>query len=383
MDAILSGLLTVSTFLVLLAILIFFHELGHFSVAKLFRMRVEEFALGFGKRVARVGFDGETEYTIRALPLGGFVRIAGMEIEDAVESRLTGTREEKRGTETTNAALLDQETVEVDGEDPGGFNSRPIHQRFLVILAGPVFSIVLAWLAFCVIGAIYGIPDTGVRRFAVQPGGPAARAGLRSGEAITAVDGATVTHESLIEAIHDAANKPLRLSVRSENGAMREAVVTPRADKDTDGKQIGRIGIEFAYAAGMKRIPLAAALAPYNWYMRKSVEDLGGMFRKRFNPDSLSGPVGIIQITHQVRRNGMYAHLLLLGSLSFSIGLFNLLPVPVLDGGHLALLTLEAIRGRKLTADQMHRVMFTGFALILALIVFVTFNDLTRLFRPS
>ena len=391
MEPILSGLMTGVTFLVLLAILIIFHELGHFSAAKLFRMRVEEFAFGFGKRIARVGFDGETEYTIRARPLGGFVRIAGMEIEDAVERRLTGAPgdADRRETETTNTALLEQEVAEVSGGDADGFNSRPIYQRFLVILAGPVFSVVLAWLAFCLVGALFGIPDTSVSRFGVTPGSPAARAGLRSGDAITAVNGAPVTDESLVRAIHDAAGKPLRLSVRSGEKAgeftTREAVVTPRAERDADGKRIGRIGIEFGlYPPTMKPVPLASALSLNNWYMRKSIEDLGSMFRRGVNRDTISGPVGIVQSPHRPRRAGLPSQLLLLGGLSFSVGLFNLLPIPILDGGHLTLLTLEAIRGRKLTADQMQRVMLTGFALIIALIVLVTFNDITRLFhRPG
>src|SRR5688500_15442683 len=118
MGAGLTNIYALFTFILILAVLVFFHELGHFGAAKLFKMRVEEFALGFGKRLVRVAFDGQTEYTIRAIPLGGFVRIAGMEVEDAVERRLTGMGDssgaasgsaDDAGTETTNTQLLEQE----------------------------------------------------------------------------------------------------------------------------------------------------------------------------------------------------------------------------------------------------------------------------------
>jgi regulator of sigma E protease len=385
MDFVLGRLMTIATFLVLLAILIFFHELGHFLAAKLFRMRVEEFALGFGKRLVRVGFDGETEYNVRAIPLGGFVRIAGMEVEEMMERRLSTAGDEKPSTrppETTNVGLLEQEVAEVSGADPNGFNSRPVYQRFLVILAGPAFSIALAWLVFCLVGAIYGIPDTSATRVGVLPGGLAAQAGLRSGDAILAVDGAPVDGESLPRIIRSAPGKPLRLTVRTGELPERTVLVTPRPETE-NGKVVGRIGIKIGgYPPTLKRVPVAEAFRLDNWYMRRSLEDLGALFRKGIDRDSLSGPVGIVQITDRVRQAGLPSLLLLLGGVSFSIGLFNLLPIPILDGGHLTLLTLEGIRGRKLTAEQMWRVQLTGLAIILTLFVLVTFNDISRFFRP-
>ena len=136
------------------AILVFFHELGHFLFAKLFKMRVEEFALGMGKPKLRVFHDGETEYNLRAFPLGGFVRISGMEVEDEAEQRIANFGAKKSTTSDAEvpAPIIDDVVI----DDAQGFYNRPIWQRYLVILAGPVFSILLGWFVLCLMGVTVG-----------------------------------------------------------------------------------------------------------------------------------------------------------------------------------------------------------------------------------
>lgn len=383
-----TSLQTALTFLVILAILVFFHELGHFGVAKLFRMRVEEFALGFGKRLWRVGFDGQTEYNVRAIPLGGFVRIAGMEIEDAAERRLTGGDRRAAGsqTETTNIHLIEQEAAEVDGVDPDGFNSRPIYQRFLVILAGPVFSILLAWLAFSLIGVTYGLPAPDAKPTTqigvVFPNDVAARAGLKAGDRIVSVENRPVADwESLVKTIRASAGKPLRLTVRHrDDQATRVVTVTPRSEREK-GETVGKIGVAPTYP--VRRVGLGASFAAGGRIMVGYVEMLGEVFQRGKAKEALGGPIAIFQGTRGAVEAGGSSKLELLAQLSFSIGLFNLLPIPILDGGHIALLTLEAIRGRKLTAEQTQRVLTTGLAIIALLFVWVMFNDISRLFRQG
>jgi regulator of sigma E protease len=379
----------VVTFVVIFAVLVFFHELGHFGVAKLFRMRVEEFAIGFGKRLVRVGYDGQTEYTLRAFPLGGFVRIAGMEVEDAVERRLTGTAPAaapETGVATTNAALIEQEAAEVDGADPDGFNSRPIYQRLLVILAGPVFSILLGWVAFGMIGVVYGVPDQSTVRIAeVTRGGAAEGAGLRAGDTIIALDGRPVTDaKALIDTIHASAGKPLRLTVRSETAeaATREVAVTPRLSRlEGEAKPIGLIGIKpLPIVLSTKSVGLGESFAMGTRLVGFWFEQMGRIVSSGQLKENLGGPIAIAQGTRQAVDAKGSAPLELLAQLSLSIGIFNLLPIPVLDGGHIALLTLEAIRGRKLTAEQTQRVLATGLAIIAFLFVWVMFNDITKLF---
>lgn len=388
----LTNLYATFSFIVILAILVFFHELGHFSAAKLFKMRVEEFALGFGKRLVRVGYDGQTEYTIRAIPLGGFVRIAGMEIEDAAERRLTemgggGRRAEEdsdSGLENTNTTLIEQEAAEVDGAVEDGFNTRPLFQRFIVILAGPVFSLILGWLTLCLVGVVVGLPlGTATTKIAaVVAGGAAEKAGLRAGETITAIDGSPVrTGEAMIKAIHAAPEKPLRFTVRAESGgATREVTVTPQPGS-VDGKTVGLIGIRPASSDdAVKRVSLAKSFEAGNLMTGVFFKQLGTIFARGQIKDNLGGPIRIFQGTREAVSAGGPNPMLLAAQLSLSLGVFNLFPIPILDGGHLALLTLEGIRGRKLTAEQTNRVFTAGFAIIMLLFAFIMFNDISKLF---
>ena len=386
----LTNIYAVFTFILILAVLVFFHELGHFGAAKLFKMRVEEFALGFGKRLVRVAFDGQTEYTIRAIPLGGFVRIAGMEIEDAMERRLTGagddSRDEDTGRENTNTHLLEQEAAEVDNAVQDGFNSRPLYQRFVVILAGPVFSLLLGWLLLCLVGVVVGLPTGGTATTkieAVLPGGAAEKAGLRIGDTIVAIDGTPVqTGEAMVGRIHASANKPLELTVRSEKQPQqtRSVTVTPKPGV-VGGKDVGLIGIvPVAEGEQIKRLGLAESFRLGNRLTLTFFEQLGLIFKRWQVKENLGGPIRIFQGTQDAVRQGGPTPMLLAAQLSLSLGVFNLFPIPILDGGHLALLTLEGIRGRKLTAEQTQKVLTAGFAIIVLLFVFIMFNDISKLF---
>lgn len=387
MGAGLTNIYAIFTFILILAVLVFFHELGHFGAAKLFKMRVEEFALGFGKRLVRVAFDGQTEYTIRAIPLGGFVRIAGMEVEDAVERRLTGMGDnssdgkEDAGTETTNTQLLEQEAEEVDHAVEDGFNSRPLYQRFIVILAGPVFSLLLGWLIFCSIGFVVGLPSgpPSNRIAVVIPQGAADKAGLKMGEAITAINGEPITDgEAMVKRIHAAPDTPLSLTIRSAGGdATRVVSVTPKATKVGD-KTVGLIGIQ-PMPSEVKRVGLAESFRIGNQVTGMFFRQLGTIFARFQFKENLGGPVRIFQGTRDAVQVGGSTPLELAASLSLSLGIFNLFPIPILDGGHLALLTLEGIRGRKLTAEQTQKVLTAGFAIIVLLFVFIMFNDISKL----
>ena len=374
----------VLTFVVILAILILFHELGHFWAAKLFKMRVEEFALGFGKRLLRVGLDGQTAYNIRARPLGGFVRIAGMEIEDAAERRLTGAGENRAGSDmqTTNVALMEQEAAEVDGADPDGFNSRPLYQRFLVILAGPVFSIVLAWLAFCLIGVVYGLPYPGgkptTRIASVEAGSAAARAGLTVGDTIVAVDGRPVTEwDAIVATIRTSAGKPLRLTVRGQGEATRELTVTPRA-RQVEGKTIGQIGVAPDFPT--RRVSLGESFVTGTQLMGSYLKALGGIFASGQVRENVGGPIAIFQGTRQAVDAGGSSPLQLLAMLSLSIGIFNLLPIPVLDGGHMLVLTVEVLRRRRLEPDTQRAVAMVGLAVIGVIFVLIVSKDIMKYF---
>jgi Predicted membrane-associated Zn-dependent proteases 1 len=367
-------------FLVVISILVFFHELGHFSFAKLFRMKVEEFAIGFGPKF-RLFSDGETEYTLRAIPLGGFVRIKGMEIEDSVEQRLTGS------TGTSDPEEDSAEEAIYDPNDPDGFNNRPIYQRFLVILAGPVFSLLVGWLALSLIGVTFGLPDQQKPLpivAQVVAGEPADQAGIRPGDTFVTVRGTAVTDWDQVQAaIRSSPGQPLQLSVRSGGDAagaqVRTVTVTPKAVMDPETKQtIGLIGV--APRSLSERVGLAESFRWGNQQVGLWFQAIGRLVSSGAIKDSVGGPVAIFRETQQATRAGGPYFLALLGQLSLSLGLFNLLPIPVLDGGHLALFSLEAIRRRKLTARQTAVVLNTGLLLLFALLIVVTFKDVSRLF---
>ncbi len=413
----------VLTFILVLAVLVFFHELGHFLFAKLFRMKVEEFAIGFGPRLLRVYHDGETEYNLRALPLGGFVRIKGMEIEDATERRLTGAdakttdpiagtpgrdvagltapfntannaqmrravdsvaEPDTSGYETTNMSTLAQEASEVDGADPDGFNNRPIFQRFWVILGGPLFSFLFGWLALCLIGATFGIPQTEIRTTVIEQviaGKPASKAGLKKGEKIVAINEKAVADgKEMVDTIHSFPGTPITLTVESAKKETRSVTLTPDATPNPEkpGETIGLIGI--------------APLSEYSDYRRES---LGQSFARgtaltafwftkmaqvlttpKELGASVGGPVAILKQSNSASQQGGSSVVSLLGQLSLSLGLFNLFPIPILDGGHLALMALEKARGRKLTAEQTSRVFTVGFILMASLFVVILFKDI-------
>ncbi|MBC8140450.1 MAG: site-2 protease family protein, partial [Armatimonadetes bacterium] len=230
----------VLTFVFVLIVLVFFHELGHFLFAKLFRMKVEEFAIGMGNPKLRVYHDGETEYNLRAIPIGGFVRIKGMEIEDAAERRLTGANEQiaepasaNAGFETTNLSTMKEEAAEVDGADADGFNNRPIYQRFWVIFGGPLFSFLFGYLVFCLVGATFGVADNARSTNIIEQvagGKPAARAGIRAGDRVTAInDQPIATGEEMVDAIRAAPGQPLRITLQNEKKQTRIVTATPDA----------------------------------------------------------------------------------------------------------------------------------------------------------
>lgn len=344
---------TAVSFFVVFAILVIVHELGHFLAAKAFRMPVEEFAVGFGKKVAVLMRRDGTEYTVRALPLGGFVRIAGMDLEQASEDG--------------------------DGENDApedGFHHRPVHQRFAVILAGPIFSLILGYLAYVVLFLGYGVPSGRARMDDLTPDKPAIRAGFRPGDVVVSVDGKPVSPIGMIDAIEAAPGKPLTFVVE-RGGAPQTVVVTP--DKvEEGGRTVGKIGVRPGNemrAAGVGESFSEAGAATVTYFQM-----LGKIFASGKAKDAVGGPVGIARTFYQTAGRGIQTKLDLMASLSLSLFLFNILPIPVLDGGHLLLLTIEGIRRRKLSIDAMHKAHMAGLAVIGLLFVFVMFNDITRLF---
>jgi regulator of sigma E protease len=369
-------MLTLLTFLVVFSVLVLFHELGHFLFAKAFRMRVEEFSLGMFEPHLRLFTLGETDYTVRAWPLGGFVRIAGMEIKDESDD---AADDRHSSIDNTNTHAMKQESAEVDQADPDGFNSRPIYQRFLVMLAGPAFSLLLGFLAFSLMAKLYGVQDGPftTRIAIVTPGSPAQSVGLKPGDTILSVDGKRVADgDAMIAAIHASNGHLLHLVIQPAGaaGTTRDIAVTPHMDM-VDGKPTPRIGV--SPDVNRRPVSIGEAFASGGRDVALFFTLLGKLIETHQIAGAIGGPVAIADDVGQAREAGADAVLALIAQLSLSVGVCNLLPIPVLDGGHLVLLGLEGIRRRKLTAAQTQGVLMTGVAVLAVVFVVVTVKDLS------
>ncbi|HWZ49924.1 MAG TPA: RIP metalloprotease RseP [Granulicella sp.] len=453
-------MVTIVELLIVLGIMVLVHEFGHFAVAKLCGVRVETFAIGFGKRL--VGFrKGETEYQINILPLGGYVKMSG-----EMPGESSGS-EDEAGRE----------------QDPGDFSAHPRWQRMLIALAGPVANIVLALMLMTTVSMFHHEVDvylsgaatndytlrgsaaasTGIApgdlivRFAdannpdwdaiayksllnmkasvpfsyvhngrrvdtslrvaltdadasagdivsllrhlglvpqfqnmpvkvveVEPKMPAAAAGLKPGDEITTIDGLAVhSVPALLAYMQDQAGKPAVLTV--ERSSQRLTLpVTPQATPNLDGSEGYKLGfMPLAPPVHIERLPLGRAVAEaYGENLRSATmirDVLKGMLQRRVSPRSLQGPIGIGQQVGIAAREGIWTLLRLMSMISINLAIFNLLPIPILDGGMILFLLIETAMRRDMNQRLKERVYQVAFVCLLVFFVMVIFNDMSRL----
>lgn len=327
------------------------HEGGHFLVAKLSGIKVEQFSVGFGPLIVGKHL-GETQYAIRAIPLGGFVKLAGMD-----------------------------GSMEAGGRS---FNAHPLWQRFSVIVAGPVFNLALTTLIFFGVFVFVGTSDvqTPVHVSSVDSGTPASSAGLVSGDVIRSVDGRPIVQfDDLPKALNASKGAPVTVTL-DRDGQERTLTVTPRLDP-ASGNYI--LGFHPAFIT-QKLSPLQAAPLSVQrtgesivgtftgLYQLATDKSLGGFF----GPRGLEGPVGIVKTTARAAQGGGISLIGIIAFLSLSLGLLNILPFPALDGGRAAFLVLELLRGRPVDPQREQVVHYVGLALLFGLIALVTYNDVLR-----
>jgi regulator of sigma E protease len=344
--SILAAVLAVSLLIVL-------HEAGHMWVARALGMRVERFSVGFGPVVWARRL-GETEYAVSALPLGGYVRIAGMAPGD-----------------------------DVAPGDRSAYCNQPAWRRVLVLAAGPGANYLVAVaLAATLLGSVgLPTPDGSSRLGELVPGKPAALAGLRPGDRIVAVDGAPVsTWTELVTALQRSPGRTVEIAVvRGEEGAA-ERLALPLTPEDVGG--VGKVGAR----PWAPRIRLAAGEAVVQGFFRtnaavtQTLALLGAMVRREQKAE-LSGPVGIAQELVRGARVGVDQFLSVVWNISVALALFNLLPLPALDGGRLVFLAFELVTRRRVSEKVEAWVHAAGFVALIALLLAVTiFGDLVRLF---
>ncbi|MFD1624346.1 RIP metalloprotease RseP [Azospirillum griseum] len=357
---------SVLAFLLVLTVLVFVHELGHYLVARRNGVRIEVFSIGFGPELFGFTDKAGTRWKISALPLGGYVKMFG----DADPA-------------STPGAHL---TAMTDEERAVSFHHKRLGQRAAVVAAGPianfVFSITVLALLFATAGQSFTPPDVG----GVQPGSAAERAGLKPGDLIRAIDGTEIQRFEEIRAV--VSIKPgeaLRLDVERD-GKMIALTATPDArevvDRMGNSHRVGQLGISRGGSDMKRHDPLTAV-----WQAGREVYGmisgtftaLGQMIEGSRGTEELGGPLRIAQMSGEVAQSGWYPLVWFMAFLSVNLGLINLFPVPMLDGGHLLFYAIEGALGRPLGARAQEYGFRIGLALVLTLMVFATWNDLVQL----
>jgi regulator of sigma E protease len=339
-------------------LLILFHELGHFLVAKYLGIGVERFSIGFGPKIAGLRW-GETEYRVALLPLGGYVKLLG---------------DDPRGT---------------DGDHPRAFLNKPVGQRIAVVAAGPLANFALAIAIFAGVHWM-GVPTPQMPEVPevgqVVADSPAMQAGLQQGDRILMVDGRAVSRwEDLVRTIHQHANTPLQLRVQRGTQEF-DVTVTPKPGKvikDLEEVEVGLIGVAPHVEVTVQRYSAPVALwkgVEKTWELSVlTVVSLVKMVQGKISPRHLAGPVGIFDMAGQQARVGWLPLVSLMALLSISLGILNFFPIPVLDGGHILFFAVEGLWGHPISPRKQEIATQVGLFLLVALMLTAFYNDLLRL----
>jgi regulator of sigma E protease len=353
--------------LVMITPIIFFHELGHFSVARFFGVKVETFSIGFGPAIAKWVDSKGTLWKISWIPIGGYVKFFG----------------DLDAASTPDHEKLDEMPAEVRAS---AFPFKPLYQRALIVAAGPLANFVLAIAIFAVFLFIMGGVLTAPVVQAVTPGSPAAKAGFKAGDTITAIDGESIgSFDDIRPIVWDRAGENLTVAVKRA-GANVTLHVTPRLTvyKDPLGgtEKVGQMGIESGKPHPVSYGPVAALEQAVRlvWLIVTSTLDyLWHIVTGTASSSELRGPLGTAQIAAKVAAISFLSLIRLAAFISVSIGLVNLFPIPILDGGHLLYYGCEAVLGRPLGNRAQELGFRLGLAVMLGLMVLATWNDLVRL----
>lgn len=345
--------MTLIYFILILGTIVFIHELGHFIFAKKAGIYCYEFSIGMGPKIFGKKFKSETEYCIRAIPLGGFVSMAG-------------------------------ETVEEDKNIPKDkqLQNKTWLQRFLTIFAGPFFNFVLAFILLFLIGIIFGAPSTKPIVGAVQEDSAAYEAGLEAGDRILSINNKKVSNwdQIIMKLQLNNTGKKVTFEIKKENGTIQEIIVKPKkviVDEQTT-YQFG-VGMEQNKYYGFVE-SIKYATSKIGSLTESMFTVIGGLFTGKVSLSNISGPVGIYSVVGDSAKAGFDSILYLIAYLSINVGFINLIPFPAFDGGRILFLIIEKVKGSPVSPkveNMMHNI---GFFLLIGLMILITFSDILRLF---
>jgi len=345
---------------VVLGVLIVVHEFGHFIVAKWAGVGVLKFSVGFGPKLFSRTVNG-TEYALSAIPLGGFVKMVG---------------EDPDSSEPVNPLI--------------SFSHQNVWKRIAIVVAGPVFNLIFAFVALTLVLVVYGqaVPSDVAKVGRVMGDMPAARAGLQAGDVVTSVDQTPVANwDALSAAIRASGGQSVTLSVQRSGRAV-ELTLTPEAqpDKNIFGEVVGQ-----AYVIGIERGSEQVNVSPLEaisngakqtvWWIQTLVMSVVKIFQGRISSQDIGGPLLIIQAAGQQAQVGFESLLRFMAVISINLGILNLLPIPILDGGHLLFFLIEIVMRRPLEVRHREIAQQVGLVILIGLMAFAFYNDILRIVR--
>jgi len=366
-DGIGGFLFVLLSFLFVLTVVVFIHELGHFLVARWCGVNVKAFSIGFGPEIAGFVDRYGTRWRIAWIPLGGYVKF--MDDENAASAG--------------PSARLEQMTPE---ERAGAFHAKPLWQRAAVVAAGPIANFLLAIVIFALMFSLIGVRSTAPRVDEVVPNSPAAAAGFMPGDVILEIEGNRVdSFNDVLRTVSISPGRELAVKV-DRGGAILTLHVTPERQEiqDNFGGTVARgiIGIRRVTTPDTMELRRAGPLEAVwlgvretNFIITSTLAYIGDVIIGRQSADQLGGPIRIAEVSGQVAKIGPEALLNLIAVISVSIGLINLFPIPLLDGGHLLFYAIEGLRRKPLSEKTQEIGFRIGLAVVLMLMVFATWND--------
>lgn len=331
-------ILTVFLTILMLMIITVPHEFGHMVTAKLFRIKVNEFAIGMGPLIASKDM-GETKYSLRAVPIGGF---CAMEAENE------------------------------ESDDEGAFNNKPAWQRIIVLASGAAINVLVALTLMIIITIYVGVPTNTLDK--VVPNSPAASSGILAGDKIISIDGKeTSSWIDTVTAISKNRDGKTMEIVVSRDGMENTFIITPKKDKD------GRLVIGIVSRASHNVFLCAGQGIKVTWRLNSQmIGALKQMAHKGISKDSVTGPVGMAGLVNKTAHTGILSYLYLVALISLNMAIVNLLPFPALDGGRIIFVLIRKVTGNVISAKAEGYMHLAGFGVLIALFVFITWQDLTR-----